>query len=190
MKQAICALQSVTPYSQSKNVDREQYPKKPRETDPAYEFRMWKSRMHINKAGFVEIPTTSFEGAIREAVKRLQIQVPGKGKCLFTKPFEAGFAVLTSITTNTLAETVAYDRLFVPSDGKPGGGRRVWKYFPRIDQWSGAIHCVIYDDLITRDVFVKAIESAGLLVGIGRFRPQNRGFYGRFKVDSVDWSEV
>jgi hypothetical protein len=47
----------------------------------------------------------------------------------------------------------------------------------------------ILDDIINEKVFTQVLRSCGLLVGIGRFRPEKRGFYGRFRVDSVKWIE-
>lgn len=189
MKSAICSLASVTPYSQSRNIDVEEHPKLPKEAPDAYEKRCWRHRLHTTSDGRVEIPQTAFENAIKEAAKRLQIPIPGKKMQMYTKSFEAGFSVLGGLVVNVKAEDVKGERLFVPSDGRPGGGKRVWKYFPRIDAWGGDITCMIYDDVITKDVFQRVVESAGLLVGIGRFRPQNRGFYGRFRLDGMRWND-
>ena len=188
MKTATCRLSSVTPYSQSRTLDPLEHPKLSKEAPDAYELRCWKHRMHVDKDGHVEIPQTAFENAIKESAKRLQIPIPGKRMQYYTKPFEAGFSVLGGLTLDVMASDVKPDRLFVPSDGKPGGGRRVWKYFPRIDAWAGEIACVVFDDVITEDVFRKVVESAGMLVGIGRFRPEKRGFYGRFRLDSIVWN--
>ena len=145
--------------------------------------------MHTNPKGFVEVPSTALAHVIRAAARRLQIQVPGKGKTQFTKYFEAGIDVAGPLTLAVKAEDVACERLFVPSDGKPGGGKRVWRYFPRIDKWGGDVTYYVLDDIITEDVFRQVIRSAGLLVGIGRFRPENRGFYRRFQVKSLKWVE-
>jgi hypothetical protein len=188
MKSAECTLIATAPYSQSRNIDEEEHPKLPKESHDAAEKRRWRYRLHTTPDGRVEIPQTAFENAIRESVKRLQIPIPGKKMQMFTKAFEAGFSVTTGITTAILADDVRAERLFVPSDGRPGGGKRVWKYFPMIPHWEGTITCMIFDDVITEDVFRRAVESAGLLVGIGRFRPQNRGFYGRFRLDNMTWN--
>ena len=182
-------LKSATPYSQSKNIDPLDYPKKPKETHDAYEERVWSKRLHTDDKGNVVIPPTAFENAIREAAKRLAISVPGKGKTLYSKYFEAGIQVPEGITLPIKATDVRGERLFVPSDGRPGGGKRVYKRFPRIDSWSGEIVIYVFDDLIPESVFRKVIESSGFLVGIGRFRPQSRGFYGRYTVESFSWIE-
>ncbi len=182
-------LKSTTPYSQSKNIDPIEHPKKPKETHDAFEERTWRHRLHTTPAGNVYIPPSAFENAIREAAKRLAISVPGKGKTLYSKYFEAGIQIPEGITLPIKADDVTGERLFVPSDGRPGGGKRVYKKFPRIDEWIGALTIYIFDDLINENVFKRVIESSGFLVGIGRFRPQSRGFYGRYSVDGFQWIE-
>jgi hypothetical protein len=182
-------LASATPYSQSKNIDPLDFPKKPKETHDAAEERLWRNRLHVNADGNVFIPPTAFENAIREAAKRLAISVPGKGKTLYSKYFEAGIQVPDGITLDLKAEDVPGERLFVPSDGRAGGGKRVYKRFPRIDAWAGDLSIYVFDDLIPEAVFRKVLESSGFLVGIGRFRPQSRGYYGRYTVESFSWIE-
>jgi hypothetical protein len=182
-------LESLTPYSQSQNIDKLEHPLKPKEGPNDYEQRTWRHRMHKTADGFVQIPSTSFAGAVKSAAKRLQIQVPGKGKTQFTKYFEAGIDVPESLVLKVKADDVPGERLFVPSDGKPGGGKRVYRTFPRIDKWSGVVTFYVLDDVITESVFTQVVRSAGMLVGIGRFRPENRGFYGRFRVLRVEWIE-
>jgi hypothetical protein len=189
MKIARAHLESVTPYSQSRNIDRLEHPEKPKEGKDDYEQRTCRLRMHVTKGGCVEIPSTAFTGTVKSAARRLQIQVPGKGKTQFTKYFEAGIDVAENLVLSVKASDVPMERLYVPSDGKPGGGKRVYRNFPRIDKWGGVVTFYVLDDIITEPVFTQVLRSAGLLVGIGRFRPENRGFYGRFKVTRVEWIE-
>jgi hypothetical protein len=182
-------LESVTPYSQSKNIDKSEHPPKNKETPDAYEERTWRNRIHVTPDGHIEIPCTAFANCIKTAAKRLQLQVPGKGKTLYTRYFEAGITVPDNLVLAAKAEDIIKDRRFVPSDGKPGGGKRVYRNFPLVPSWSGRVTFIILDDMITETVFTQVLNSAGLLVGIGRFRPENRGFYGRFRVKGVEWIE-
>jgi hypothetical protein len=190
MKVAIAHLVGESPYSQSKNIDKEQVPAKPKELHDDYEKRTWRHRMHVTKDGFVEIPGTCFAVALKTAAKRLGIPVPGKRGAMFGKFFEAGVMVTDGIVLPVKADEVTGERLFVPSDGKPGGGKRVYRIFPRIDAWEGDVTFYIFDDIITPDVFKQVLQGAGMLVGIGRFRPENRGFYGRFSVQSIRWKDA
>lgn len=189
MKTAIAHLVGCSPYSQSRHYDKEEVPAKQKELPDEYEKRTWRSRMHVTKDGHVEIPGSSFANAVKEAAKRLSIRIKGRGTATYTKAFEAGVMVIDPIVLPNLAGEVPSDRLFVPSDGRPGGGKRVIKFFPRIDHWEGNVKFFIFDDIISEDVFRTVLSAAGQVVGIGRFRPQNRGFYGRFTVESLTWSD-
>lgn len=186
MKTAVVRITGVSPYSQSQRLT---VPKLERETFDAYEQRAWRQRMHVMD-GEVVIPPMAIKGVLDTAAKRLGIPIPGKGKSTFTKSFESGVMVVDPIRLGISPESVPCDILFVPADGRRGGTTRVDRYFPRIDQWGGAVTVHILDDIITRDVFERVLAFAGLLVGIGRFRPENRGFYGRFEAEVVSWEEA
>jgi hypothetical protein len=190
MKIAICRLVGTSPYSQSKHYDESVSPKKNGELPSDYENRTWKSRTHTTKDGHVFIPAMSFANAIKTSCKRMRLKVKGKGNSEYTKHFEAGVMVLEDLKLSVKTEAVEKDTLFVPSDGVRGSGKRVTKHFPRVDEWKGDVKFYILDDVITEEVFVEVLKNAGLLVGIGRFRPEKCGFYGRFEVRSVEWQEM
>lgn len=184
-------LVGAGPYSQSKHYTKDEVPPKKEESNDAYERRTWRNRMHVGPTGHVEIPGASFASCVKGACKRLQMKVPDKKGALYTKYFDAGIMVPENLVLPIKPEDVAGEELFVPSDGRPGGGSRVPKVFSRIDAWEGVVTFYIFDDIIKEDVFMKALISGGQLVGIGRFRPENRGFYGRFIVDRArsKWME-
>jgi hypothetical protein len=186
MKTAKCKLKSVSPYSQSRYIQVE---KKPKELHDAFEKRTWRERCHVDEYGFMFIPPMQFCNSAKEAAKMLAIPIPGQGKALFTKNFEGGVLVFEGIKLPIKAEDVPCEAVFVPSDGKRGGGHRVMKYFPLIKSWEGTVTYTIFDDIITKDVFEQVVKASGQLIGIGRFRPRNWGYYGRFIVEKIEWSE-
>lgn len=187
MKTAIVNLESVSPYSQSKHYSVDQVPRLPREIPKDYEARTWRNRMHVADNGNVFIPPTAFKNCISEAIRYLNIQIPGQGKATYTKHFEAGVLVIEPLDLGLKAEEVASEWLFVPADGKRGSGKRVEKCFPLIHEWRGNVQFLILDEIITQDVFARVLEGAGQFIGIGRFRPRNNGFYGRFSVKKIGW---
>lgn len=190
MIEAHCHLESTSYYSQSKPVYSE---KEPRENSKDYEERTWKERCHVNEneslgpLGNVFIPPMAFANSIKEAAKYSSIQIPGKGKSTYTKHFDAGVMVIDPIVTDTHIDDVVKELLFVPSDGITGSGKRVWKNFPVIVKWEGDLTYYIADPTITESVFKQILTVAGSLIGIGRFRPRNRGYYGRYKLTNMEW---
>jgi hypothetical protein len=184
MRIAIAQLESVTPYSQSKPVLIEKLPK---ESANDYEKRTWRDRLHTNRNGNIFIPLTSFKNCLAEVAKYLSMQIPGKGKNTYTKHFEYGLLVTDNLVLPIHKDEVKGEWIFVPSDGRRGGGKRVWKCFPLIEQWKGDVVFHILDDTITEDVFEHHLRQSGQFIGIGRFRPRNNGYYGRFKVNEIVW---
>ncbi len=186
MKTAICKLASASPYSQSKFINT---PRLPKESHPDYETRTWRERLHYDGDGQVFIPPMQFTNCIKEAAKFLSISIPGEGKAKYTKHFEAGVMVAERMYIGIHKDKVLEESLLVPSDGKRGGGKRVIKTFPLITEWIGEVVYHVIDDKITEEIFTKVLTEAGLLIGIGRFRPKNWGYYGRFNVMSIAWSD-
>lgn len=190
MNTAIVKLKSATPYYQCKPTDPidPTYKRGDKESAQDHEERTWRSRIHVDEAGNVFIPATSFKNALSEAAKYLSVQIPGKGKATYTKHFEAGVLVPESLTLNLKKDDVKCHRLFLPADGKRGSGKRVWKNMPIIHAWEGKVTFVILDENITQPVFTKILEESGKFIGVGTFRPRQNGMYGRFSVEGVEWS--
>lgn len=183
MKRYRATIKGLTPYSQSKHHET---PALEKEGKGDYEQRTWRNRMHVDKNGDVFIPPMSLKNCLSEAAKFLSIQIPGKGKSTYTKHFEAGIMVMDPIPLGIKAAEVPGEALFVPSDGIRGSGKRVTRVFPRIDEWGGDFEIIVVDETITKPVLLKHLQEAGNLIGIGRFRPRNNGFYGRFSVESLE----
>jgi hypothetical protein len=185
MKTAMATLKSVSAYSQSRHYQDEKLPK---ETAQDYETRTWRSRMHVTQDGFVFVPPMSFKNCLSEAAKYLGVQIPGKGKATYTKHFEAGVICPEPLVLPVKAADVSGEWLFVPADGRRGSGKRVSKCFPVIPSWSGVVQFCLLDEQVTEAVFLHHLQQAGAFIGIGRFRPRNNGYYGRFTVEKLVWS--
>lgn len=41
---------------------------------------------------------------------------------------------------------------------------------------------------VTQQIFEQHLRDAGNFIGVGRFRPRNNGYYGRFKVVGLKWA--
>lgn len=188
MKIARCKLKSTAPYQQGRHHLHE-FPKGEKETSEAHEERTWKERGHYTEDGFVFIPPTAFANSLKQATKYLAIQIPGKGKTQYTKHIEAGTMVAEPLKLSVRRDEVQGQWVFVPADGKPGGGKRVMKCFPTIPSWEGIVNYIILDETVTKDVFERVLRASGDFIGVGVFRPINRGYYGRFEVENVDWQE-
>ena len=179
MKQIIATLKSVSPYSQSRYHNTEKHEK---ESPEDYELRTWKYRLHTTEDGTIFIPPTAFKNCLSDCAKYISMKVPGTSSAKFTKHFEAGVLVADPLMLDLNVRDIKGEWLHVSSTGTRGGSKRVMKCFPLIPSWEGDVSFYILDDTITADVFRYHLEQSGKFIGIGRFRPRNNGYYGRFNV--------
>jgi len=184
---AVCRLKSMSPYSQSKVIEIEQGE---RESHADFEKRAWRGRMHRDANGYVVMPPMAFKNCLSEAAKYRSEKIKGAGQKTWTAKFEAGVLVPEGVSLPIKVDDVRGEWLFVPSDGKRGGSKRVLKCFGIIDRWEVEVTYLIFDESITQDIFTNHLKDAGAFIGLGRFRPRNNGYYGRFDVESIDWKEV
>ena len=186
MKIAVATLKSASPYSQSRFHNTAKLEK---EAANDFEERTWRERCHVGEDGNVFIPPMAFKNCLSEAAKFLSEQIPGKNKQTYTKHFEAGVLVTEPLALPVTKAAIEGEWQFVPSNGKRGGATRVMKCFPKVPNWEGDVTFYILDDTVTKPVFEHTLQQAGQFIGLGRFRPRNNGFYGRFRVEKVIWTD-
>jgi hypothetical protein len=160
----------------------------------AYEMRTYREKLHVNSDGQIFVPGMMMKKSVDAACKRSGTKIKGRGTSTYTKRFEAGVIPNGNfpITRNgipILKEDVPGEELFVPSDGKRGGGNRVTKWFPIVEQWECSGEFIVWDNLIDPDIFKKTLKEAGFFIGLGRWRPMNAGLYGKFVVTDVTWND-
>jgi len=173
----------VAPYSQSRPI---QTPKKSGETDDDHDSRVWREHLHVDDRGIVFIPPMALKSCLSEAAKFKSEKIRGKGNATYTKHFEVGTMFADPVSLGIKADNVESERLFLNSDGVRGSGKRVWKTYPVIPQWDGDVTFYLLDEVLIQDTdkVLEYLEYSGLVIGIGRFRARNGGYYGRFEVSN------
>lgn len=166
-------------------------PKKEKETPLAYDERTWRERLHYDDKGMVFIPKMALKWCLTDAAQMLGMKVVGRGRATFTSIFTSGILVLDDMPLGLPKDKIQSERLFVPSNGKRGSGTRVWRTFPLVPHpWKVDCRVYVLNKLITREIFAEHLAEAGRFIGLGRFRPQRGGFYGRFALDGkLKWTE-
>lgn len=187
MFKATAHLESISPYSPSRMHDT---PKLEKERPDDYEKRTWREKAHANDNGQIFMPPMGFKLCLAECAKFMSEQIPGKGKATWTKHFEAGVLCMEPLVLPAKKDEVQGEWFNMNSDGKRGSGTRVRRCFPVIPEWKGAVSFYVIDSTITETVFRHHMSEAGKFIGVGRFRPRNGGFYGRFKLIDLEWSAV
>ena len=185
MRVCTATLESMTPYSPSLPFKSERGDK---ESHNDFEKRCWREKAHANEKGEVFIPAMMLKYSVDEACKRLGLKVQGGKGATYTKYFQAGVYCFEGPLLGIKVDDLVGEWVYCHADGKRGSGTRVMRCFPVIQQWKCDARFGVLDPKIPDDIFEQCLREAGLFVGLGRFRPQNQGYYGRFKVTKTAWT--
>jgi len=188
MKTAIATLKSAegSPYSQGRPYENEIEHLKD-EGDNDYEKRTWMNRLHTTADGHVFIPPTAFKLCLQDEAQRDSKKIKGEGTKTWTKYFRSGVEVVEPVILAVTKDQVEAHWVFGSSTGTRGGPKRVWKCYPLMRAWGGKVVFLIIDEKIKEEIFWETLERGGIFTGIGVYRPQSGGYFGRFTVEKLDW---
>jgi len=192
MKTCTARLVGVAPLQFGKPVTAE---KVQGERPDDYERRTWRERIHVDDDGWAFIPPMALKNGLEATAKYLSETIPGKGKATYTKHFKSGIMVVDPLVLNVKAKDIEPTTLFVPSDGKKGGGTRVNRIFPIVPPgWETTCRITVMDPILLSSgesdwpcykVF-EYLEHMATFNGLGSFAPRVGGYYGRYIVH--DWA--
>lgn len=178
--------------------------KMPRETDAAFEARSWQERITINDQGYVVLPTMSLSKSLEGAAIIRKDKIPGQRNATFTKHFHQGIMEMGEFflcapdegggLRKLTAEDAIQERIFVQPSA--GSTNRVERIFPSFNTpWAVPITLAALSDELVKhpDIIKMSLETAGILNGLGRWRPSAPkcpGVYGRFMVKNFSYEVV
>lgn len=168
------------------------------ETHDQLNERIWKDRALVDGDNCLCISAVSLHRSLMSAGAWLSMKL--EGKKTFTKRFTAGvmchkpmFQVMKDgkpIRASELNKSAYRIDLYVPSDGKQGGTKRVWRTYPRVlPPWTVDVELLITDDAITQEVLEAHAKCAGLHDGIGSMRIGRGGPNGLWELSNLTLSE-
>lgn len=180
-----------SPYSQSANHDT---PFLDRESHNDYDARTWRNKCTVDKNGQVCVPAMAFKQAIDTTAFKLGEKVKGRRGATYKSFFASGFFCDKDVPIANGKMLKPADAECIPiwanANGRRGSGTRVLRRFPEFHKWSGVAEFTIIDDVLTEPIFEQHVKAAGMVVGIGRFRPENGGTNGRFRVKKFEWEDL
>jgi hypothetical protein len=189
MTVARATLIGLSTYTSSRYTERA-HPKLPKESPEAYDARIWREKAYYDPDTLnVCIPAMAFKMALDSVAKRNGKQIPGKGKSTYTKHFLSGVLVFDDAPLGISRDETEMKEIYANADGVRGSGKRVWRRFPCVPPgWRTEVEFNVVDPVLTREVFEEHLDEAGKFIGVGQFRPQNGGYNGRWRVESINWS--
>jgi len=127
------------------------------------------------------IPLMAFKTSlITAAHKDIGVEKTLVRKAIFVK----------SNDSNLIAKMVCSDPIMREDTVRVGAGSTDLRYRPEFKEWSVEIACQIDAELLSIDDVVNLTNRAGFGVGIGEWRPEKGGEYGRFEIDTSHPVEV
>lgn len=180
-------VEGVTPYMQHRmdDIKLEQWVK---QRGPIYErydisnpevIADFHSHIHFNGQPEYYIPSDHFRMSMIEAGKMVKGKVGGS-----TKSMSNVVAALFTVTPERISIPKWSDidkRSAVNKNIKA----RVIVIRPKWATWDAEFMLSVDEDSIHNDMIAKIIEYSGKYIGIGSYRPQNKGQFGRFKLTSI-----
>lgn len=165
------------------------------------------SPLLMNRFRDVQIEGTAKKrtGALTEMDIKDKLYLDGKGKPYFPASYARGSAVtaskqfkisgggkrtysnLVGSSINVLPEAIPLDGEYVPyriAAVNPMTKGRMMVTRPRFDKWSATFKIELTDDSLPVSVLNEILEHAGRYVGIGDWRPEKKGMFGKFMLTS------
>ncbi len=183
MKEYEVEIEGVTPYMQHRMDDAklEEWEKNRKfiiERDDVAKEDMVRAMFHsyIDEKNNFFIPSEHIRGAMINAGALVKSKVGNAKKSM--KNIVAGMFFVEPEKILLPKDFVIDKRSAVNKNIKA----RVISIRPRWDKWTAKFNLKIDNDTITDDTVKQIIENAGAYVGIGSFRPQCNGMFGRFVV--------
>lgn len=113
------------------------------------------------------------------------------------KFFKAGKSKITTLKTSLIPAAVFFNdtEYVLAHDGWnvdtravriPSTGGRIQRHRPCFEKWSLTFSVALDVSEIPERLFREIVDAAGQKIGLGDFRPETKGPYGRFKV--VHWT--
>ena len=175
MKQYKVEITGITPLLQNKPEEYgfdEQWVQKKASED--WEKEALK-KLYIDADGRIYQPATHIDRALIEAGKK--IKVKGSGKSTYSKLFGSMVSVVEFELIHKIQDYKIHKSLVVI----PSTKGRVMRYRPIFDKWVLEFH-IEFEDEIPAEAVKEALEIAGKYVGIGDWRPEKKGKFGKFQV--------
>jgi hypothetical protein len=131
--------------------------------------------LYVNDKGLPIIPSEVLEATIVNGAKAEKL-----GKLFKSSVFVNDHSVLDYDGSADINE-LWKDEKFRLVAGVKIGTARIMRTRPKFDKWSCAVQVDYLDESINEEMIIRAITKAGILVGIGDWRPK----FGRFTVEKL-----
>jgi len=176
MKTIEVCVEGTTPLLMNRFLDRQIDTKGKKRTGAIEEFDLTDKLYLVD--GKPQVPGIYFRNSIVEAAK--QFKITGKGKSTYSKLAGSTVQVKEEYVPILPGEYEAYRIAAV----NPMTKGRMMVTRPRFNKWKCRFNVELLDDALPPSVLNDIIQQAGSYVGIGDWRPDKKGMFGKFMLTS------
>lgn len=135
-------------------------------------------KLYLDEKKKVLLPSVYLKNSITEASK--QFKIIGKGKATYSK--------IVASTVDVMPFMIELDsgkfEVFRISAVNPMTKGRMMTERPRFNKWKAEFELVLNDPAVPTSVINEILEHAGKYVGVGDWRPEKKGMFGKFMITS------
>ena len=178
MKTVIVSIKGITPLLMHRfPMDGADAPGKKRTGVPDWQAEGERG-LYKDEKGQIYEPASHLDGAIKQAAKSFKIQ--GRRGASYSK--------LVASTVVVVPEAVPHKLIKYVIDARPVviQRARIIRYRPRFDEWALDFTLQLLDDQLPVDIVKQVLDHAGLYIGIGDYRPDKGGKFGKFMVTKFE----
>lgn len=135
-------------------------------------------KLYKGEDGSVLLPSVYIKNSITESAKQFKIQ--GKNKATYSKIVGSSVDVMPFYINLDAGD---YE-IFRISAVNPMTKGRMMVSRPKFNKWSASFEIVLNDPQVDVSVINEILEHAGKYVGIGDWRPEKKGMFGKFMITS------
>jgi len=135
-------------------------------------------KLYKDEKGKIQLPAVYIKNSITEAAK--QFKIVGKNKATYSKIVGSSVDVMPFYIE---FESGKYE-IFRISAVNPMTKGRIMVSRPKFNKWSATFQIVLNDSQVDVSVINEILEHAGKYVGLGDWRPEKKGMFGKFMITS------
>lgn len=137
--------------------------------------------VYYSPLGLISLPTAAFRGCLASAAKGRKF-----GKAFATSVVKGSVFPADEWTTLTLPNGAPMERWTVDARravlGTGKSAKGIIRGRPRFEEWAATVNFEYDADFLHPDQIGELLAIGGRTVGVGDFRPENSGPFGRFQL--------
>lgn len=137
--------------------------------------------VYYSPTGLISLPTTAFRGCLASAAKGRRFGKTFATSIVKGSVFSADEWTPVTMPDGTPMTTWTVDaRRAVLGTGKTAKG--IIRGRPKFEEWAATVNFEYDADFLHPDQIGELLEIGGRTIGVGDFRPENSGPFGRFQL--------